>query len=568
MKDPRQTKREQTKKDTTTKLDRREFLVGGAVGVGALGLVHCASSPPTQDPPLTVDAAAPADAGSSIPAFELEEVSIAALQEGMETGRWTSRRITELYLARIEAIDGQGPTLRAVIETNPDAVAIAEALDEERRQGMVRGPLHGIPILLKDNIATSDKTTTTAGSLALEGSIPPEDSFVASRLRDAGAVLLGKANLSEWANIRSFRASSGWSGRGRQCRNPYVLDRNPCGSSSGPGVAASASLVAAAIGTETNGSIVCPSSANGIVGVKPTVGLVSRSRIIPISHSQDTAGPMARTVRDAAIVLGALTGVDADDPATAASEGNAYTDYTQFLDEGALQGARIGVARSQFGFDPNADALMEAAIEVMKSRGAVIVDPVALPTFGDFEGSGFEVLLYEFKADLNAYLAGLGPDAPIKTLADAIAFNEANAAVEMPYFGQEIFELAEAKGPLTEQAYLDALAKAQRIARVEGIDRAMDDGSLDAIIAPTGGPAWPTDLVTGDHFLGGSSTTAAVAGYPNITVPAGDVFGLPVGISFMGRAWSEPTLLGLAYAFEQATKHRKVPGFLPTLELA
>ncbi len=564
MKDPNQ-----ADKKTVSRLDRRDFLVGSALGVGALGLASCADSSCPDDTPATpdassgtVDAAAP-----PITEFELEEVSIAELQEGMVSGRWTAKQITELYLARIEAIDREGPSLRAVIETNPDAIAIAEALDDERRLGTVRGPLHGIPILLKDNIATEDKTSTAAGSLALDGSIPPADSFVAKRLREAGAVILGKANLSEWANFRSFRASSGWSGRGRQCRNPYVLDRNPSGSSSGSAVAAAASMAAAAIGTETNGSIVSPASANGVVGVKPTVGLVSRARIIPISHSQDTAGPMGRTVRDAAIVLGALTGVNPEDPATAASEGQAHTDYVQFLDENALQGARIGVARNQFGFDPNVNALMEAAIEAMRSRGAVIVDPVAIPTFDDFQGSVLEILLYEFKADLNAYLAGLGPDAPIKSLADAIAFNQANAATSMPYFDQEIFLLAEAKGPLTDQAYVNARTLALRVSRDEGIDKTMTDNNLDAIVAPTGGPAWPTDLVTGDHFLGGSSTAAAAAGYPIVSVPAGDIFGLPVGISFMGSAWSEPTLLGLAYAFEQATRHRQAPGFLPTLEL-
>jgi amidase len=548
LKEPRQ---DETK--SGLKLDRRHFLVGSALGVGALGLVHCSPSSNPDDKPETVTG------------FELEEVSLAELQEGMTSGRWTSKQLTALYLGRIEALNGQGPTLRAVIETNPDAIAIAETLDEERRQGRVRGPLHGIPILLKDNIATQDKTTTTAGSLALAGSIPPEDSFVARRLREAGAVLLGKANLSEWANFRSTRASSGWSGRGRQCRNPYVLDRNPSGSSSGSAVAASASMVAVAIGTETNGSIVSPASANGVVGVKPTVGLISRSRIIPISHSQDTAGPMGRTVRDVAIVLGALTGVDPEDPATAASKGQAHTDYTRFLDENALRGARIGVARNQFGFDPNVDALMDAAIEAMRKRGAVIVDPVAIPTYGDFMGSVFEILLYEFKADLNTYLAGLGPQAPIKSLAEAIAFNEAHADTSMPYFGQEIFHMAQAKGPLTEQAYLDARALARRVARDEGIDKTMTEHNLDAIVAPTGGPAWPTDLVTGDHFLGGSSTAAAAAGYPIVTVPAGDIQGLPVGMSFMGGAWSEPTLLKLAYAFEQATRHRKVPRFLPTL---
>jgi amidase len=536
------------------KQDRRNFLVGTALGLGALGLVRCSS-------PSKTDGNPPANG------FELEEVSLAELQQGMTSGRWTSKQITTLYLARIEAINGQGPTLRAVIETNPDAIAIAEALDEERRQGRVRGPLHGIPILLKDNIGTQDKTTTTAGSLALEGSIPLKDSFVARRLREAGAVLLGKANLSEWANFRSTRASSGWSGRGRQCRNPYVLDRNPSGSSSGSAVAASASMVAAAIGTETNGSIVSPASANGIVGIKPTVGLVSRSGVIPISHSQDTIGPMARTVRDAAIVLGGLVGVDPEDSATAESQGRSHTDYTQFLNENALQGARIGVARRQFGFDPNVDARIEAAIEVMRSRGAVIVDQVRIPTGDDFGSASFDLLQYEFKADLNAYLASLGPSAPIKSLAEAIAFNEAHADKSMPYFGQEIFHWSQARGPLTEQAYLDARATIRRMAREEGIDKALREHNLDAVVAPTGGPAWPTDLVTGDHFLGGSSTAAAVAGYPIVTVPAGDIQGLPVGISFIGTAWSEPTLLKLAYAFEQATKHRKAPRFLPTLEL-
>ncbi len=553
MKDPHQ---DETKSEL--KLDRRHFLVGSALGMRALGLAHCSPSSNPGGKPGTVP---------PVTGFELEEVSLAELQEGMTSGRWTSKQLTALYLARIEALNGQGPTLRAVLETNPEALAIAGARDEERRQGRVRGPLHGIPLLLKDNIATHDKTTTTAGSLALEGSIPPEDSFVARRLREAGAVLLGKTNLSEWANFRSTRASSGWSGRGRQCRNPYVLDRNPSGSSSGSAVAASASMAAATIGTETNGSIVSPASVNGVVGVKPTVGLISRSRIIPISHSQDTAGPMGRTVRDAALVLGALTGVDPEDPATAASRGHAHTDYTQFLDANALRGARIGVARNLFGFHPNVDALMEAALEAMRKRGAVIVDPVRLPTHRDFEGSVFEVLLYEFKADLNAYLAGLGPDAPIKSLADVIAFNEAHADTSMPYFGQEIFHMAEGKGALTAQAYLDARAKARRIAREEGIDKTMTENNLDAIVAPTGGPAWLTDPVTGDHGLGGSSTAAAAAGYPIVTVPAGDIQGLPVGISFMGSAWSEPTLLKLAHAFEQATRHRKAPRFLPTLEL-
>lgn len=549
MKDPRQDEK------SGLKLDRRNFLLGSALGVGALGLVHCSGDldKPGPTPPATT--------------FELEEVSLAELQQGMASGKWTSKQLTEQYLARIEALNTQGPTLRAVIETNPDAIAIAEALDTERRQGTVRGPLHGIPILLKDNIATHDKMTTTAGSLALKGSIPPEDSFAAKKLREAGAVLLGKTNLSEWANFRSSRASSGWSGRGRQCRNPYVLDRNPSGSSSGSAVAAAASMCAAAIGSETNGSIVSPASACGVVGVKPTVGLISRTRIIPISQTQDTAGPMTRTVRDAAIVLGALTGVDSADPATAASAGHAHTDYTQFLDANALQGARIGVARSLFGVDPGVDALMEAAIEVMKQRGAVIIDPVRMPSSGEYGNAMFEVMLYEFKAGLNAYLASLGPSAPIKSLAEAIAFNQAHADTSMPYFGQEVFLQAEAKGPLTEQAYLDARATAQRLARDEGLNKTMTDNNLDAIVGASGGPAWLTNLVGGDHFRIGSSAAAAAAGYPIVSVPAGDMQGLPVGINFIGRAWSEPTLLKLAYAFEQATKHRKVPRFLPTLEL-
>ncbi|MGD8276380.1 MAG: amidase [Gemmatimonadota bacterium] len=540
-------------------LNRRVFLGTGAASLVALG-VACNEGAPD------AGAAGTAAEGRPYP-FELEELSIDELQSGMASGRWTSRAITRLYLDRIAALDRQGPTLRAVIETNPDALAIADALDAERRDGSLRGPLHGIPILLKDNIATADRMTTTAGSLALEGSIPASDSHVARKLREAGAVLLGKANLSEWANIRSNRSSSGWSGRGGQCRNPYVLDRNPCGSSSGSGVAVSANLVAAAIGTETNGSIVCPSSSNGIVGVKPTVGLVSRSRIIPISHTQDTAGPMTRTVRDAAILLGALAGMDAEDPATAASEGHVPADYTRGLDANGLQGTRIGVARQFFGFHPDVDALMEAAIRALQERGAVIVDPVEFRNRGEMGAASFQVLLYELHADLDAYLAALGPGAPVKSLADVIAFNDANRDREMPWFGQENFVEAQEKGPLTTPEYLEAKANAKRIAGPENIDRIVADHQLDAILAPTGGPAWTTDLVNGDHFGGGSSSPAAIAGYPNISVPAGDVHGLPVGISFFGPAWSEPALLRVAYAFEQATTHRTPPGFLPSIDL-
>jgi len=541
--------------DDVTIVSRRHFVAGAAVAVTALA---CDRDTAEQA------ATAAGTTATSVPAFELNEVSTEQLEEGMRSGRWTARRITELYLERIAAIDRAGPTLRSVIETNPDALDSADQLDGERRSGNVRGPLHGIPILLKDNVGTADRMTTTAGSFALEGSVPAQDAFIAQKLRAAGAILLGKANLSEWANFRSTHSSSGWSARGGQCRNPYVLDRNPCGSSSGSGAAVAASLCGAAIGTETDGSIVCPSSASGIVGIKPTVGLASRTGIIPISHSQDTAGPLARTVRDGAVLLGALTGVDPHDSATAASGERVQTDYTQYLDANGLQGARIGVARDFFGFNPGVDALMEQAIALMSGRGAVIVDDVKFQNRQDLNGAEFEVLLYDFKADIAAYLGSLA-NPPVRTLADLIAFNDSNRDRELAWFGQEIFLDAETKGPLTSREYVAALATCQRLARVEGIDAVMDRQRLDALISPTGGPAWPTDLLNGDHYTGGSSTLAAVAGYPNITVPAGDIHGLPVGISFFGRAWSESVLLRIAYAFEQASTHRQAPGFLATL---
>jgi amidase len=497
--------------------------------------------------------------------FELDEFTIADLQDGMKSGRFTARSLVEKYSARIDEIDKHGPAINSVIELNPDALSIADELDQERKAKGPRGPLHGIPVLIKDNIDTADRMMTTAGSLALVGSKPPKDAFVAQRLRVAGAVILGKTNLSEWANIRSNHSTSGWSGRGGLTRNPYALDRNPCGSSSGTGAGISANLCAVGIGTETDGSIVCPSSSNGLAGIKPTVGLVSRGGIIPISHSQDGAGPMCRTVRDAATVLGALTGVDSDDPATAASQGNSYTDYTQFLNADGLKGARIGVARKYFGFNDAVDALMEESLDVMKRQEATLIDPADIATFGKFDESELLVFMYELKADLNAYLARLGGSAPVTSLKEIIEFDHRNRQKEMPYFGQDLFIKAEAKGPLTEKEYLDALAKNHQLARVEGIDALMNKFQLDAIVAPTGGPAWLTDLINGDHVAGGSSNAAAVAGYPNINVTAGFISGLPVGISFFGRAWSEPTLIKLAYALEQATKARQAPRFLPTI---
>jgi len=500
--------------------------------------------------------------------FELEEITISELQDGMKSGKFTARSLVEKYSERIAEVDKSGPAVNAIIEMNPDALAIAYSLDRERRAKGPRGSLHGVPVLIKDNIDTADRMMTTAGSLALVGSKPLKDSFVAQRLRAAGAVILGKTNLSEWANIRSSHSTSGWSGRGGLTKNPYALDRNPCGSSSGTGAGISANFAAVGIGTETDGSIVCPSSSNGLAGIKPTVGLVSRSGIIPISHSQDGAGPMCRTLRDAAILLSALTGVDPDDAATAPSSGNSYSDYSKFCDPNGLKGARIGVARKYFGFSDAVDALMEQALDVMKKQGATLVDPADIETLGKFDDSESIVFMYELKADLNAYLARLGPSAPVKTLKDIIDFNERNRAKEMPYFGQDLFLKSQNKGPLTEKEYVDALAKNHQLTRTEGIDAVMDKHQLDAIVAPTGGPAWITDLITGDHFSGGSSNAAAVAGYPNINVTAGSIYGLPVGISFFGRAWSEPTLIRVAYAFEQATKARQAPRFLPTISPA
>jgi amidase len=534
-------------------VQRRDFLRTSAAAVMVAAGAACRSQERTAPPAPRTEA------------FELEEATIADLQAGMTSGRFTARSIVDAYLGRIDRLDRQGPALRAVIEVNPEAAAIAEALDRERQRGRRRGMLHGIPVLLKDNIDTADRMTTTAGSLALMGSIAAQDSFVARRLRDAGAVLLGKANLSEWANIRSTRSSSGWSARGGQCRNPYVLDRNPCGSSSGSGAAVSANLTAVAIGTETDGSIVCPSSANGIVGLKPTVGLVSRAGIIPVSHSQDTAGPMTRTVQDAAIILTALAAVDPRDPATQDSDGQA-ADYTVFLDAAGLRGARIGVARSFFTYHGSVEEIFETALDTLREQGAVLIDPVQLALAPTIDALELNVLLYELKADLNAYLSALHPGIQARSLADVIRFNEENRDREMPYFGQELFIQADARGPLTDARYLQDLLTTRRAARDQGIDAVMTAQRLDVLVAPTGGPAWTTDLVNGDHFGGGSSTPAAIAGYPNISVPAGHVTGLPVGLSFFGRAWSEPILFRIAYAFEQATRHRRPPAFLATID--
>ncbi len=540
---------------------RRSFLKSGLV-TGAAAAVYPALGAARASATPT---AASATTAPDVPSFELDEITLGELQEGMKSGKFTARSLVEKYSARIAEVDKSGPTVNSVIQMNPDALAIADTLDEERKGKGPLGPLHGIPVLIKDNIDTADRMMTTAGSLALVGSKPPKDSWVAQKLRAAGAVILGKTNLSEWANIRSSHSTSGWSGRGGLTKNPYALDRNPCGSSSGTGAGISANFAAVGIGSETDGSIVCPSSSNGLAGIKPTVGLISRSGIIPISHSQDSAGPMGRTLRDAAILLGALTGVDPEDSATTASAGKSQTDYAQYCDPNGLKGARIGVARKYFGFNDAVDALMQQSLDVMKQQGATLIDPADIETFGKFDESELLVFMYELKADLNAYLARLGPSAPVHTLKDIIDFNERNRDKEMPYFGQDLFLKAEAKGPLTEKEYVDALAKNHQLARTEGIDALMDKHQLDAIVAPTGGPAWLTDLVNGDHVAGGSSNAAAVAGYPNINVTAGSLWGLPVGISFFGRAWSEPTLIKLAYSFEQATKARQKPKFLPTI---
>ena len=502
--------------------------------------------------PLLV-AASTAHAATSI-----TEASVEQLQSAMASGRATSQSITQSSLDRIRRLDRAGPSIRSVLEINPDALKAARSLDAERKVGRVRGPLHGIPVLLKDNIDTGDRMMTTAGSLALVGAPAPRDAFVVKRLREAGAVILGKTNLSEWANIRSSKSTSGWSARGGQTKNPYGLDRNPCGSSSGTGAAIAASFAVVGVGTETNGSIVCPSGAAGLVGLKPTVGLVSRTGIIPISHSQDTAGPMARSVADAAALLTAMAGIDPDDAATQAAQGHIEADYRSFLKTDALKGARIGVARRAVtGYNAHTDRLFEQAVADLKRLGAEIVDPADFGSLGDYDDDELEVLLFELKAGLNAYLAGR-PGVDVRSLEDVIAFNETNAKRQMPLFGQDLFVKAQTQGPLTDAAYLKAAEKSRRLARA-GIDEVLAQHKLDAIIAPTGSPAWLTDHVNGDAFQGSSSSPAAVAGYPSVTVPMGLAQGLPVGLSFVGTAWAEGKLLGLAFAYEQGTKHRRAP---------
>ncbi len=550
---------------TSSSLSRRGFMasaIAGAVAVGGrghAGQLLARDTSPNGAPGTAPTAAAP-----------LDELTIDDLQARMRDGRESSSTLVNQYLDRIEAIDKHGPAINAILELNPDAHTIARQRDAERKAGHLRGPLHGIPVLIKDNIDTADRMHTSAGSLALADNIAPRDSFVAAQLRAAGAVILGKTNLSEWANFRSSHSSSGWSGRGGQTRNPYALDRSPSGSSSGSGSAAAASLCAVAVGTETDGSVTSPSAAAALVGLKPTLGLVSRSGIIPIAHSQDTAGPMARTVRDAAILLGALTGIDPRDAATADSRGHARTDYASGLDRNALRGARIGVARKHYtGYSEPTDRVFEHALDLMRQRGATIVDPADIATAGQTDDSELDLLLYEFKADLNKYLGQLKPEVRVRSLAQVIAFNNANAARELRYFGQDIMISAQEKGPLTEKKYRDDLARNRRLMRAQGIDATLTKYHLDAIVAPTQQPSPLIDLVNGDPGGGGSFTApAAVAGYPHVTVPMGFVRGLPVGLSFVGTAWTEQRLLSLAYAFEQAAPARHAPTFAVGADLS
>jgi amidase len=533
--------------------ERRDFLASGLALTVSLPLRGRHSGSAFRTVPL-VDAA---DA--------LDDLTIASAQAEITAGRLTSRALTEHYLMRIRTLDSDGPRVNSVIEVNPDALSRADAADAERASGRAIGSLHGMPILLKDNIDTADRMSTSAGSLALADHRARRDAHVVARLRASGAVLLGKTNLSEWANFRSSRSSSGWSGRGGQTKNPHVLDRSPCGSSSGSGAAVAADFCIAAVGTETDGSVVCPASLNGIVGLKPTVGLVSRHGIIPISSSQDTAGPMARTVRDAALLLNGMIGRDTADTAMRSLPATLPQDYTRTLDVDGLKGMRVGVARNYFGFDSRVDSLMEDAIRVMRERGAVIVDNANVPNAEKYGREEFEVLLHEFKAGLNAYLGALPATAPVHSLAELILWNERNDDRELHWFGQETFLQAQKRGPLSSAVYKRARETCVRLSRREGIDAVLKRTRCDVLVGPTGGPAWMIDLITGDHFGGGVSTAPAVAGYPHLTVPAGRVAGLPVGISFFGGAWSEAQLLRAGFAYEQATAHRRRPAFLPTV---
>jgi len=489
----------------------------------------------------------------------LEEITLRQLQEGYQQGTFTIEKVVSDYLSRIEELDKNGPTLNAIIQVNPKALEVARALDQERMEGKSRGPLHGIPVILKDNIDTYDMPTT-AGATVLRNSYPPHDSFITKKLRDAGAVILGKANLSEWANFRADMSSSGWSGILGQTRNPYVLDRNPCGSSSGSGVAVSANLCMMAIGTETNGSIVCPSNNNGIVGIKPTVGLISRTGIVPISFTQDTPGPMGRSVEDVAIALGALTGIDSTDSKTAFSAGKSLTDYTKFLKKDGLNGKRIGLMKKSMGFSDKVDLLMNETVAFLKANGAEVIE-IEFPKGENYEDASLEVMLFEFKDGLNKYFASLGESAKVKNLKELIEFNKTDS-IELRYFDQKLLEMAEKKGSIESPEYKKALALMLRATRENGIDKVMNSNKLDAIMAPTGSPAWKTDLLLGDHFVGGSSSLAAISGYPAITVPMGYVDDLPVGVTFFGKAWNEQILLEIAYSYELGTKHRKAPKYI------
>ena len=539
-------------------MDRRDFLnAAGTVAAGMALTPRVTLAAP--DVPAVVSSET-----DQARAFAFEEATVAELAARMQAGTLTSRALTTAYLARIAAVDAAGPSLKSVIEVNPDALTIAAERDAERRAGKIRGPLHGIPVLVKDNLDTADKMQTTAGSLALVGKPAPRDATVVAKLREAGAVLLGKTNLSEWANFRSTRSVSGWSGRGGQTRHPYVLDRNPCGSSSGTGTAISANLATVGIGTETDGSIICPSSICGLVGLKPTVGLVSRAGIIPISATQDTAGPMSRTVSDAAVVLQVIRGSDARDAATAGAASQT-DDYLKALRIDALAGARIGVSRNMAGFHPAVDAAFDKAIDVLRAAGATVIDPCNVPTVGKYDADELTVLLYEFKDGLNAYLASRGDTVAHRTLDDLIAYNTAHAATEMPWFAQELFEQANAKGALSDADYRQALARCRALSRDEGLDALFREHKLDAVVAPSNGPSWVTDWLNGDKYSGGNSSVAAVAGYPSLTVPMAFVSGLPLGLSFIGTAYTEARLLGLGYAFEQKTKARKAPTFRRTL---